>query len=122
LEGRIKQQALVALLADCFMLVSCLAYSQTLNMEATCSSETSVDVHRITVLYPRRQNSSLLDQFFFPLNPFRDFEPSTALIFNQPRSTTPLMGDQIIERSISTEAKKYKHRHAFESVTGNGKF
>jgi hypothetical protein len=27
----------------CFMLVSCLAYSSTLNMEVTCSSETSVD-------------------------------------------------------------------------------
>jgi hypothetical protein len=27
----------------CFMLVSCLAYFSTLNMEASCSSETSVD-------------------------------------------------------------------------------
>jgi hypothetical protein len=33
----------LALLATCFMLVSCLAYSLTLKMEATCSSETSVD-------------------------------------------------------------------------------
>jgi hypothetical protein len=33
-----------ALLAPCFMLVSCLAYSATLKMEATCSS-TSVDFH-----------------------------------------------------------------------------
>jgi hypothetical protein len=29
--------------AACFMLVSCLAYSMTLKMEATCSSETLVD-------------------------------------------------------------------------------
>jgi hypothetical protein len=28
------------------MLVSCLAYSSTLNMEATCSSETPVDFQR----------------------------------------------------------------------------
>jgi hypothetical protein len=28
-----------ALLANCFMLVSCLAYSLTLKMEATCFSE-----------------------------------------------------------------------------------
>jgi hypothetical protein len=32
-----------ALLATCFMLVSCLAYSSTLKMEVTCSSETPVD-------------------------------------------------------------------------------
>jgi hypothetical protein len=30
--------------AACFTLVSCLAYSPTLKMEATCSSETSVDI------------------------------------------------------------------------------
>jgi hypothetical protein len=32
-----------ALLATCFTLASCLAYSSTLNMEAACSSETSAD-------------------------------------------------------------------------------
>jgi hypothetical protein len=32
-----------ALLATCFMLVSCLAYSATLKMEVTCSSNMSVD-------------------------------------------------------------------------------
>jgi hypothetical protein len=37
------------LLDTCFMLVSCLAYSSTLKMEATCSSETSVDFQRTTV-------------------------------------------------------------------------
>jgi hypothetical protein len=35
-------------LAACFMLVSCSAYSSTLKMEATCSSETSVDFRRTT--------------------------------------------------------------------------
>jgi hypothetical protein len=40
-----------ALLAACFMLVSCLAYSSTLKMEKICSSETLVDFHRITWCY-----------------------------------------------------------------------
>jgi hypothetical protein len=34
-----------ALLVTCFTLVPCLAYSFTLKMEVTCSSETSVDFH-----------------------------------------------------------------------------
>jgi hypothetical protein len=34
-----------AYIATFFMLVSCHAYSSTLKMEATCSSETSVDFH-----------------------------------------------------------------------------
>jgi hypothetical protein len=34
--------------------VSCLAYSPALKMKAACSSETSVDFHQTTVLYPRR--------------------------------------------------------------------
>jgi hypothetical protein len=39
------------------MLVSCLAYSSILKMEAICSSETLVDRHRTVrcLLYPRRQ-------------------------------------------------------------------
>jgi hypothetical protein len=37
-----------ALLDVCFMLVSCLAYSLILKMEATCSSETSVGFQWIT--------------------------------------------------------------------------
>jgi hypothetical protein len=34
---------LIALLATCIMLVTCLAYSSTLQMEETCSSKMSVD-------------------------------------------------------------------------------
>jgi hypothetical protein len=34
-------------LAACFMLVSCLAYSPTLKMEATCSSETSLNFNKL---------------------------------------------------------------------------
>jgi hypothetical protein len=34
-----------SLLANCFMLVSCMAYSSTLKMETRCSSETSSDFH-----------------------------------------------------------------------------
>jgi hypothetical protein len=37
-----------ALLAICFMLVSCLAHSSTLKTEVTCSSETIVDFRRTT--------------------------------------------------------------------------
>jgi hypothetical protein len=39
------------LLATCFTLVSCLAYSSTLTMEAICSSETSVDFQRTARRY-----------------------------------------------------------------------
>jgi hypothetical protein len=39
------------LLAICFMLVSCLAYSSTLMMEVVCSSETPVDFQRTTLRY-----------------------------------------------------------------------
>jgi hypothetical protein len=38
-------------LATCFMLVTCSTYSLTLKMEATYSSETSVDFQRITQRY-----------------------------------------------------------------------
>jgi hypothetical protein len=37
--------------ATCFTLVSCLAYSSTVKMEAKCSSETSVDIQRTTRCY-----------------------------------------------------------------------
>jgi hypothetical protein len=40
-----------ALLASCFMLVSCFAYSSTWKMEKTCSSETSVDLQQIMWCY-----------------------------------------------------------------------
>jgi hypothetical protein len=40
-----------ALLSTCFLLVSCLAYSSTLKMEATCSSEKWVGFQRTTRLY-----------------------------------------------------------------------
>jgi hypothetical protein len=51
----LQQVASRTLLATCFTLVSCLAYSSTLKMEAICSSETPVDFQRTyTALYPRR--------------------------------------------------------------------
>jgi hypothetical protein len=40
-----------AVIANCFMLVSCSPYFSTPKMEATCSSETSVEFHRITRRY-----------------------------------------------------------------------
>jgi hypothetical protein len=45
---RIKQAAGRVLLATWFMLVSLLAYSSSLKMEATCSSEILFDFQRIT--------------------------------------------------------------------------
>jgi hypothetical protein len=42
------QTANRALIATFFKLVYFLAYSSTLKMEATCSSETSVDFHGTT--------------------------------------------------------------------------
>jgi hypothetical protein len=42
-----KHVARIALLATCFMLVSCLGYSSTLKVEETCSSGMSVIFNRI---------------------------------------------------------------------------
>jgi hypothetical protein len=39
------------MLATCSKQLTCLAYSSTLKMEATCSSETSVDFQRTTLRY-----------------------------------------------------------------------
>jgi hypothetical protein len=36
---------------DLLSLVSCLAYSSTLKMEATCSFETSLDIQQSTLHY-----------------------------------------------------------------------
>jgi hypothetical protein len=41
----------ISLLVTCFILVSCLDYSSTLKMEATCSPETSVNCQRTTRCY-----------------------------------------------------------------------
>jgi hypothetical protein len=46
-----KQVASRALLAPSFILISWLAYSSTLKMKATYSSETSVDFQRTTQRY-----------------------------------------------------------------------
>jgi hypothetical protein len=47
----VKQVSRRALLATNFKLASCLAYSMTLNMEATRSSEKSVHFQRTTLYY-----------------------------------------------------------------------
>jgi hypothetical protein len=41
----------IALLVNCFMLVSCVAYSSALKMEAKWSSETLVDFQQTTLRY-----------------------------------------------------------------------
>jgi hypothetical protein len=44
------------------LLVSCLAYSYTLNMEATCSSETCFGFHRTTGRYALEERSPQLQR------------------------------------------------------------
>jgi hypothetical protein len=46
-----KHVASSALLASCSMLVPCWAYSPTMKIEATCSSESSVDFQRTAGRY-----------------------------------------------------------------------
>jgi hypothetical protein len=49
----------LVLLENCLILVSCLAYSSTLKIEATGSSEISVDFQRTTQSYiPQDRNHS----------------------------------------------------------------
>jgi hypothetical protein len=51
------------------MLISCMVCSSNLEMEAVCSSETSVGIHRAinTALYSIRQNSSLAPLWEFQI-------------------------------------------------------
>jgi hypothetical protein len=58
LQGRISQvinlkevRIGMAVLVTCLMLVSCVAYSSNLKMEATCPSEKSVDFQQTTRRY-----------------------------------------------------------------------
>jgi hypothetical protein len=44
-------QSVAALIATCFILLSCFAYSSTLKKEAKCCSETSVEVQQTTGRY-----------------------------------------------------------------------
>jgi hypothetical protein len=58
-----------ALLAKCFMLISCLAYSSTMMMEATYYSDMSVHFQRTTRLYipEDRTFKELVTGFFVEL-------------------------------------------------------
>jgi hypothetical protein len=58
----------IALLATCFILVSCLAHSLFLEMQMTCSSETSVDFQWTTRHYVPEHRTLLMmvtDLLFF---------------------------------------------------------
>jgi hypothetical protein len=64
--GAVKSRAL---LAACFMEVSCLACTSTPKMKAICCSETSVDFQRTTRLYiPDRVNLIFMLRHCFSLN------------------------------------------------------
>jgi hypothetical protein len=71
----------------CFTVVSCLTYSSTLKIEATCSSETSVDFQLTTRCYIPEdrtlQRWILLSKLFFCS------EYSNAMVFNIFCSRTP---------------------------------
>jgi hypothetical protein len=51
----------VAAEPTCFMLVSCLAYSSTSKVEATCSSEMSVNFQQTTVQYMSEGKLFIID-------------------------------------------------------------
>lgn len=51
LQGYRESQASRSLLAVCFMLASCSAFSLTMKVEVTCSSNILVDFHWITWRY-----------------------------------------------------------------------
>jgi hypothetical protein len=67
-KGRLHIQAEL-FLQPAFKQVSCLAYSSTLNVEARCSSETSVDFQRITWRYMQENRTlnhcSYSDSFLY---------------------------------------------------------
>jgi hypothetical protein len=54
----------MTLLAVCSMLISCLAYSSTMKMEATCYSETLVDFQRKTRRYIPEDMTNHLDVYY----------------------------------------------------------
>jgi hypothetical protein len=57
-----------AMLATCFMLVSRLAYSLTLKLEATCSSETSADFQLTTWCFVHHLHLDRRKTFFGSFN------------------------------------------------------
>jgi hypothetical protein len=57
-----------SLLATCSTLVYCLAYSSTLKMEATFSSEMSVDFQRTIPRYIPEDRTLLFETFSSPIN------------------------------------------------------
>jgi hypothetical protein len=58
---KINQQAV---LADCITLVSCLAYSSTMKIEATCPSETLVDFQWNTHIISQKTELFGMPTFF----------------------------------------------------------
>jgi hypothetical protein len=58
-----------ALFAACFTLVSCLAYTSTLKMEETCSSETSVDFQQTTLSNIPEDRTPLAEEILIELKP-----------------------------------------------------
>lgn len=66
-----------ALLAACFIMASCLAYSSNLKMEATCASKTSIDFY-ITSSHCCENLNSYIPQNDFFLNK----SPALGMLIN----------------------------------------
>jgi hypothetical protein len=64
-ESQLTFHRNVSLLVTYVTLVSCLAYSSTLKMEATCSTETFVDFQQTTQRYIPKSKSKLLYDWRF---------------------------------------------------------
>jgi hypothetical protein len=62
-QERSQCKNLVTSTSTCFMLVSSLAYSSTLKLQVTCSSETSVDFQRATCRYIQEDIADLCFMF-----------------------------------------------------------
>jgi hypothetical protein len=67
MENHGSKQLGPALLATCFTLVSCLTYSLTLKIEATCSSETMIDFQQTTWCYTLEDRTLQVGPDGFPL-------------------------------------------------------
>jgi hypothetical protein len=69
----VSRNVTLTLKADCsacHLLVSCSAYSLTMKMEATCSSETLVNFQRTGRRYILEDNNTLHNQWYENLKPF----------------------------------------------------
>jgi hypothetical protein len=99
------------LLAVCFMLVSCLAYSSTLKREVICSSETPVDFQRTTWRYIPKVRT-LLNHGLETSNP--------TSLENNPQGSGPSTGNLLpTTERIQNNLEIYNKEQYFSKYTKN---